>query len=92
MRCLMGWLVGSCEKTEGQLSERLDGELHGRQRFSVARHLLACPHCRSILVSLSRTVTKLRDLGGSELPPPSRPFVEAISQRVRADRQPGSER
>jgi len=81
-------MIGSCEATEEQLSERLDGELHGLRRFSVTRHLLACPRCRAVLASLARTVEKLRDLGPGETPP-SPALVEAVVRRLHSEQERG---
>ncbi len=72
---------GSCEETEQHLSEHLDGELRGPRRLRVLRHLARCELCRSVLLSLTRTVEQLRALGHVE---PSSPFVaDAVMARIR---------
>jgi predicted anti-sigma-YlaC factor YlaD len=86
---MMRLVVGSCETTQERLSDHLDRELHGLRRLAVVRHLFACPHCRAVLDSLARTITRLRELGGRESVPTSPAFVEAVVERVQLEPRGG---
>lgn len=78
--------VASHEETQDRLSAYLEGELRGRERKRVARHLSLCPICREIMRSLARTVERLRSLGRGDTSPPLGPSVaDAVVDRIRDD-------
>jgi predicted anti-sigma-YlaC factor YlaD len=86
---LMDRTVGSCEETQEQLSDRLEGELHGVRRLRVAAHLARCGRCRPLMRSLARTVEQVRMLGKADFspPPPSRSVNDEVAERIRRERR-----
>ena len=52
--------------TQRHLSEYLDGELDGRGRERVERHVGLCPECRRVLVTLRRMLAGLMGLREDE--------------------------
>lgn len=85
---MMDAIVGSCEQTQEQLSDRLDGELRGLRRLRVAAHLARCDRCRAVLSSLSRTVEQVRLLGRADFaPPPTRSVSDDVVERIRRERR-----
>ena len=86
MRSLMDMVVGSCEQTRAQLSDHLEGELHGARRLRVRLHLAGCDACSAIARSLRATIERLHDLDESFHPGPSSPSaVPTVIDRIRQD-------
>lgn len=84
----MKLVTGSCEETQEQLSDRLDGDLRGLRRLRVAAHLAHCDRCRAVLRSLSRTVEQVRALGRADfVPPPGRSVSDDVVERIRRERR-----
>jgi predicted anti-sigma-YlaC factor YlaD len=84
---MMDAVVGSCEETQEQLSDRLEGDLRGLRRLRVAAHLSRCDRCRAVMRSLSRTVEQVRLLGrGDYLPPPGPSVTDDVVERIRRER------
>jgi predicted anti-sigma-YlaC factor YlaD len=86
---LMDTMVGSCEETQEQLSDRLEGELRRFRRLRVAAHLARCDRCRPLMRSLARTVEQVRLLGKADFapPPPSRSISDDVAERIRRERR-----
>ncbi len=84
----MDLLVGSCEETGEQLSDRMEGELRGLRRLRVAAHLSRCDRCRAVLRSLTRTVDQVRTLGQVDfMPPPAGSVTDDVVERIRRERR-----
>jgi len=75
--------VATCAETRERLSAHLEGELEGRDRKRVLRHLALCRHCRELLRSLARAVEGLRTLGQSDAPSPGPSVADAVVDRIR---------
>lgn len=85
---MMDAVIGSCEETQEQLSDRLDGELRGLRRLRVSLHLSRCDRCRAVMRSLSRTVEQVRLLGRADFVPPPGPSVtDVVAERIRRERR-----
>ena len=85
---MMDAVVGSCEETQEQLSDRLEGDLSGLRRLRVAAHLAGCDRCRAVMRSLSRTVEQVRLLGRADFNPPPGPSVtDDVVERIRRERR-----
>jgi predicted anti-sigma-YlaC factor YlaD len=78
--------VATCRETRTRLSSYLDGDLGGRTRRRVSRHLARCEHCRALLESLTRTLEQLRSLGTMEQATPAPATVRAIVERIERER------
>lgn len=80
------WMA-TCRETRDRLSDYLDGNLAGRARTRVERHLARCEHCQALLQSLTRTLEQLRSLGtiepGSLEPATVRVVIERIERETR---------
>jgi anti-sigma factor RsiW len=80
----MDTIVGSCEQTRAQLSDHLDGELHGTRRLRVRLHLAGCEACTAVARSLRATIERLHRLEESFHPDPATPSaVRAVLERIR---------
>ncbi len=75
-------LMGSCEESEGLLSEHMEGELRGFRRLRVETHLRVCSRCRAASASFRRAVTALRALRATPLDP-APATAEAVIARIR---------
>ncbi len=82
---LMKPWVATCRETSAHLSDYLDGDLAGRTRIRIMRHLGRCEHCRALLDSLTRTLEQLRSLGTGDLASPAPATVRAIVERIERD-------
>jgi anti-sigma factor RsiW len=88
MTTITSWWQGSCHETEQRLSDHLEGELRGRRRRRILRHLARCEPCRAALESLMRTVEELRQLGRAELVPAPQ-LADAVIERVQYEHGAG---
>lgn len=85
---MMDAVVGSCEETQEQLSDRLEGDLRGLRRLRVAAHLSRCDRCRAVMRSLSRTVEQVRLLAQADFfPPPGPSVTDDVVERIRRERR-----
>jgi anti-sigma factor RsiW len=76
----------NCERIQELLQERLDGELAGRDRAEVDRHLGGCPTCRRVLGELEALAAT-----ASRLPrgiDPGRDLWPGIEARLRSGARP----
>jgi len=71
---------GSCDEAREHLSEHLEGELRGWQRFRIGRHIRRCDRCREVVQSLARAVDQLTSLRGTGPAIPS--VAAAVVERV----------
>ena len=79
--------VATCRETTARLSDYLDGELGGRARTRIVRHLERCEHCQALRESLSRTIEQVRSLGRVEEASLAPATVRAVVERIeREDR------
>lgn len=83
---MMDAVVGSCEETQEQLSDRMEGQLRGRRRLRVSMHLLGCDRCRAVFRSLIRTVEHVHQLGRVDFaPPPGGSVTEDVIGRIQRE-------
>lgn len=75
------WMA-TCRETRDRLSDYLEGNLAGRARTRVERHLARCKHCQALLQSLNRTLEQLRSLGAMETGSPEPATVRAVIERI----------
>jgi anti-sigma factor RsiW len=78
---LRPWMA-TCHETGERLSDYVDGELEGRTRLRVRRHLARCERCQALLASLNRALEELRSLGSSQTEPVSDATVSAVLARI----------
>jgi predicted anti-sigma-YlaC factor YlaD len=84
MNTLLRPFIGSCDETQEQLSDHLDGSLSADRERRVRRHLRYCRRCRSVYESLARTVERVRSLGRAPNEPESDvSAVDAVMDRIR---------
>jgi anti-sigma factor RsiW len=74
--------VTACQRWEDRLEAYHDGELSGFSRWRVARHLGACPHCRSEVEGLRAIAGLMREQEAAA--PPAPDLWAAISARLPA--------
>lgn len=55
-----------CRKAMREISRAVDGELDGRERARLERHLAACPECRELEADLRKIVAGAAGLGSPE--------------------------
>jgi len=85
MELVMRPWVATCAETRERLSAHLEGELRGRERRRVLRHLARCPRCREVLRSLAHAVDTLRSFGQTDVPPPVPSVADSVVDRIRHD-------
>ena len=71
--------------TPGRLSAYLDGDLAGRARARLERHVADCPECRGALHSLARMLSRLQHLPAPSDNPDPRELAAAVAARLAAD-------
>jgi predicted anti-sigma-YlaC factor YlaD len=85
---IMDAVVGSCEETQEQLSDRMEGQLRGLRRLRVSMHLIGCDRCRAVLRSLIRTVEHVHELGRVDFAPsPDGSVTDRVIERIRHERR-----
>lgn len=88
---MMDAVVGSCAETREQLSDQLDGELHGWRRLRVSMHLKGCDGCCAVFRSLRRTVEHVHELGRVDFAPaPEGSVADDVLIRIRDERPASS--
>src|SRR5258708_19204675 len=84
VKSLMDMVAGSCEETRAELSDHLEGELHGARRLRVRLHLAGCDACSAIARSLRATIERLHGLEQNFRPErSSSSVVPAVLERIR---------
>jgi anti-sigma factor RsiW len=74
-----------CRQAVALMGDYLDGQLSGRDRVRLERHLAGCPHCSEYLAQLRVTIDALGYATPDELPDEALGELVSLYRRWRAD-------
>ena len=81
-------LAMTCQRTQRDLEDLLDGELTGRRADEVRAHLAACPHCQEVRIRLEAEAAAFAVFRERTAIEPSSEMWTTIRQRIRREPVP----
>lgn len=81
---------GNSHPSDGRLAAYLDGELEGRERAAVGRHLVECSACAGTIARLEEAARGFSDAVSAVEPPPTDATAAEVRRRA-ASRSDGEE-